>query len=1039
MNAPTTNAGDARPPLLGALSRAVYSATAAALVALLFDLYRARHALPSAAHVADFSMLAALRLWPLAMLVALAGTLLASLAHAAARRLKRSPTIISSLAFSLAAAPASLYIARHLFQGGFMSRLPFQAALIALSFALLSAGIALLAGLLIRGFGPAAPLRQHPIRFRLALLFLPALALLLYVCDACYYKRLYSYLHSALSFATLAALILFFYWLGMSRRPKRVANAAAVVLALLAVSLGAYHQVRPFAASQTVQVALLEETALTASVLRWESQLRTAQKHREISAAIQQAREQREWAVRQSQDQDFPAFPGAHLILISIDALRADRLGTLGNTARPLTPGIDAFAETATVFERAYCAAPHSSFSITSFHASRYTHVEGMLGRDITNPTMADLLRRQQYRDAAFYTAGIFYTEGDRIEHYRDAKFGFTNVVHGAPEADALTDYAIEQVERFKTAGEPPFFLWLHYFNVHEPYRATRFGTSPADRYDSEVALADAAVARFIRYADTHLSRDKVIVLTADHGEEFMEHGGHYHGSSLYDEQARVPLIIRVPGAAPQRIAHPVSLVDIAPTALKLLDVAPDPGMLGQDLRPAIFGGNEAHVARPVFASVMKQHMALMWPWKLIADPSRNVFMLFDLASDPAEKVNVYDRHTARGQDMLSEINAWLDDIARADDPAATVLNLGRMRSKHAVPQLLELAGDNAARLPDRLMALRLLADIRVWDEEPRLRHLLDDANLMVAIHAALALAAIDNHHGADLLELAMFDDDPCVRADAALALGRLKRREAVPGLIEALGQTDMATREAALRYLGKLGDPEAVDVLITALAEGKTRYLAVLALGEIGDARAVPPLLDMLKDEKSVDVRGYIAVALGWLEATETLPLMMQMLVQEPEIKWTPETLIRLGALTDGTVLGFDATAQTAKGATGLVNCREKPRVLSNEYMDRTTCESSGPTATVRFNAPRPITAGTLIVRMRHLLKDAAATPTVTVLLNGATVATFDIAAEFAEYRVPLAELPGRAGTQVVEISMAGRGRWQIDHLLIAPNTAAE
>src|SRR5690606_7471572 len=106
----------------------------------------------------------------------------------------------------------------------------------------------------------------------------------------------------------------------------------------------------------------------------------------------------------------------------------------------------------------------------------------------------------------------------------------------------------------------------------HEPYRETRFGTTDMDRYDSEIRKVDDHLGRLVREARARLQRDVIVVISADHGEEFRDHGGLYHGSTLYEEQVRVPLIVSAPDLAPRRVRAPVELVDVAPTLLGMLD-----------------------------------------------------------------------------------------------------------------------------------------------------------------------------------------------------------------------------------------------------------------------------------------------------------------------------------------------------------------------------------------------------------------------------------------------------------------------------------
>src|SRR5207344_1258493 len=113
------------------------------------------------------------------------------------------------------------------------------------------------------------------------------------------------------------------------------------------------------------------------------------------------------------------------------------------------------------------------------------------------------------------------------------------------------------------------------------------------------------------------------------------EHGGVYHGSTLFDEQDRVPLIVNVEGIAPRRVAEPVELVDVTPTLINLVGVEPASSMRGEDLRPYAMG--LARRTTTIHAAVTHKRMVLDWPYKLIADLRFDLYELYDLSTDPGE------------------------------------------------------------------------------------------------------------------------------------------------------------------------------------------------------------------------------------------------------------------------------------------------------------------------------------------------------------------------------------------------------------------
>jgi arylsulfatase A-like enzyme len=1010
----------------------VLAGAGAGLIAALLDAWQARGDIDGPGQGALLVLQAVGLLVPAGAALCALAVVIAALGARFGRRLRRDPAWGSAWLATLVAAPALAWIALRLFQGGVTSQLPARFLLIpAVALALL-AGFRVAAGLSLglvqradRGGRPEA-------RILAAAAALGLLALGFRFADAHLYRRLYQYLHLALGAATIGGLALALRIALLGHRPRtsraRV-RAAALAVAAGAALLGACLLTRD--SCQMVKLALHERTATAANLLSLipGSPLASAPRP---SAETRRRHYQREQLARAAAvDTEWPSLPGAHLVLITIDALRADRLGCYGNRARALTPRLDALAERGTLFERAYCPAPHSSFSISSMHTSRDLHEEAAVGREPARPTLAEVLGEAGYETVAFYTGGIFHTEGDRVGHYRRNRFGFQTAHHGAPRPEELTDFAISELDRVVARGEPPAFLWVHYFNVHEPYLSTRFGKSPADRYDGEILEADAAVGRLIEWVEAKLARDTVTVVTADHGEEFGDHGGYYHGSTLYDEQVRVPLIVRVPGAPPRRVAAPVSTLDIAPTVLGVLGLPPTPGMIGRDLRPALFGDPGAQVTGPVFASVMRRHMVLRWPWKLIADRARGIYELYDLERDPAERVNRHDERPELAAELLEEIDLRADLIGREDDPVATVLNQARGGDPRALCGLLDLLAEDSTGFDDRLEALRLVGALGRPEAADRVAALLADGDHRLATAAALALGELGDRRGEPLLEEALLDEDPEVRDRAALALARMGNDEAVPALIESLGRNDLDVRKEAIRFLGQLGNTLAVEPLIETVAEERTRYLSVLALGKLRDPRALPTLLDVLAHEQHTDVRGYTVLALGWLGLPRVARLLLPILVGEPEIKWTPESLVRLDAVGTAPLFGADADEAAAAAGRGWAACQEKPSVLHDEYLGRTTCRSEGRAATLRFHSDLR-GEGLLILRGRHLAADLARPVALTVEVAGRTAAAVELTGEMREFRVPLPAGAWPQGNREATLRLAEPGRFELDHLLV-------
>ncbi len=164
------------------------------------------------------------------------------------------------------------------------------------------------------------------------------------------------------------------------------------------------------------------------------------------------------------------------------------------------------------------------------------------------------------WRTAEFFPPAVFFVDAQKLKAYADT---YINIEYVEVRRCLDAERRVDQIESyFDTVKPPKAFVWVHFFEPHEPYVAHTdfpFGATDIDRYDSEIAYVDRAIGRLIAYL--HRVRPRaIVILAADHGEEFDEHGGRYHGSTLYDEQLHIPMIVAVPGVSPRVVPNPVEL-----------------------------------------------------------------------------------------------------------------------------------------------------------------------------------------------------------------------------------------------------------------------------------------------------------------------------------------------------------------------------------------------------------------------------------------------------------------------------------------------
>lgn len=347
-----------------------------------------------------------------------------------------------------------------------------------------------------------------------------------------------------------------------------------------------------------------------------------------------------------------PAVPGAPVIVISIDTLRADHLPAYGYGG-VATPAIDALRRDGILYEEAYSHCPMTLPSHLSIFTGLlpYQHeVRNNLGYTFDGgrfDSLPAMLKRSGYATGGAVSAYVLRSAtgvGPLFDFYDDRVGGASNVSIADVARPGGTTEAIAE-EWIAGHAQEPLFFFLHLFEPHSPYEAPEpFRSRYTNAYDAEIAAADAIVGKFIERLKALGIYDRAaIVLLSDHGEGLGDHGEGEHGVFLYREVLRVPLIVKLPNAQRrgETVKHPVQLIDVAPTIASLTGASPSKPFPGTSLLET------PPQARNLYSETMLPRIHFGWSeLRSLVDATHHFIEaprseLYDVVKDPGERTNV--------------------------------------------------------------------------------------------------------------------------------------------------------------------------------------------------------------------------------------------------------------------------------------------------------------------------------------------------------------------------------------------------------------
>jgi choline-sulfatase len=373
---------------------------------------------------------------------------------------------------------------------------------------------------------------------------------------------------------------------------------------------------------------------------------------------------------------DVPPTPARPLnvLLILVDSMRADM--PWAGYARPIAPNLTALEAESVSYRRAYAVSSYTAKSVGALLSGKYPSSLKRNGYFFTRFTQDALFFPELLRSSGVRAMSAHAHRTMKQDNNLSQGFDEWEVVAGiGPDtrtddhvtSDDLTELAVRMLDRNQRARpDAPFFLYLHYLDPHRNYlkhrEAPDFGDRARDRYDAEVFFTDLWIGRLLEYSKQQPWFERTaIIVSADHGEAFGEHGMYRHAFELWNVLTHVPLFVRLPGTAPRRIDVPRSHIDLAPTIVELLGQGASADFSGKSLVPELYGATPE--PRPVLLDLpadsnnAPRRALIDGDYKLLAFEDTGKRMLFDLIADPGE----LDDLSRKQPDKLAELARLFD------------------------------------------------------------------------------------------------------------------------------------------------------------------------------------------------------------------------------------------------------------------------------------------------------------------------------------------------------------------------------------------
>jgi arylsulfatase A-like enzyme len=381
-----------------------------------------------------------------------------------------------------------------------------------------------------------------------------------------------------------------------------------------------------------------------------------------------------------------------NVLLLTVDSLRADMPWT--GYSRDIAPNLTALAKQSVVYENYYSLSSYTAKSVGGFLTGRYPSTlyrDGFFFTryyDAGNVFLTELLSQKNIATIGWH-GHLYFGRGKGLEQ----GFSTWELVPGLT-FDPQTDNSITSekmtklgIELLGKNGDKQFFAWAHYMDPHDQYNqhkeSPEFGRKGKDRYDSEVFYTDLWIGKLLDWAEQQpWWKRTAVIISADHGEAFGEHGMYKHAFEVWNELIHIPLIIKAPGVEPRHITERRSAIDLAPTIFELMGQTPAAEFMGKSMVPELYGAPPNN-REPIVSELTEdshnppRRAIIQGDYKLITFGAGAKYLLFNLKTDPGEQTDLSKTEPEKLEEMKALSKGFYEKLPTVEPHGGMKLKEG--------------------------------------------------------------------------------------------------------------------------------------------------------------------------------------------------------------------------------------------------------------------------------------------------------------------------------------------------------------------------